>query len=198
MGGTFDPIHNGHLVAASEAHHQLGLDRVIFVPAGDPWQKSGTGVSPAWLRYEMTVIATAADSRFRVSRVDIDRGGPTYTVDTLSDLQTQYPGAQLYFITGADALAGLRTWRDHERILELCQLVGVTRPGGQLDISHLPGNVRTIDIPELEISSTELRRRIAAGVPVSYLMPSAVSSYLAKHGLYREPDELSGAGASRP
>ena len=129
MGGTFDPIHNGHLVAASEVANMFDLDEVVFVPTGEPWQKSGKKVSAAEDRYLMTVIATASNPRFKVSRVDIDRSGPTYTVDTLRDLRRFYPGAELFFITGADALASIVTWRDWEDMFEHARFVGVTRPG---------------------------------------------------------------------
>ena len=138
MGGTFDPIHNGHLVAASEVANMFDLDEVVFVPTGEPWQKSGKKVSAAEDRYLMTVIATASNPRFKVSRVDIDRSGPTYTVDTLRDLRRFYPDAELFFITGADALASIVTWRDWEDMFEHARFVGVTRPGYELDDAILP------------------------------------------------------------
>ena len=138
MGGTFDPVHHGHLVAASEVAGLFGLDEVVFVPTGQPWQKSERGVSPAEDRYLMTVIATASNPRFSVSRVDIDRGGPTYTIDTLSDLRPQHPDAELFFITGADALAQIVGWRDTDELFELAHFVGVTRPGYQLADTDLP------------------------------------------------------------
>ena len=133
MGGTFDPIHHGHLVAASETQAWFGLDEVVFVPTGEPWQKSDRVVSPAEHRYLMTVIATASNPRFRVSRVDIDRQGPTYTIDTLRDLKAQMPDVDLYFITGADALTEIFTWRDHDELFALAQFVGCTRPGSEMD-----------------------------------------------------------------
>ena len=133
MGGTFDPIHHGHLVAASEVQSWFDLDEVIFVPTGEPWQKADREVSPAEHRYLMTVIATAANPRFEVSRVDIDRDGPTYTIDTLRELTALHPDADLYFITGADAMAALLTWQDHEELFELAHFVGCTRPGHELD-----------------------------------------------------------------
>ena len=129
MGGTFDPIHHGHLVAASEVQAWFDLDEVIFVPTGEPWQKSDREVSAAEDRYLMTVIATASNPRFSVSRVDIDRGGPTYTIDTLRDLHESRPTAEFFFITGADALAQILTWHDAEQVFELAQFVGCTRPG---------------------------------------------------------------------
>ena len=129
MGGTFDPIHHGHLVAATEVQALFGLDEVVFVPTGQPWQKDERDVSPAEHRYLMTVVATASNPRFTVSRVDIDRPGPTYTIDTLRDLRAQRPDAELFFITGADALAQILSWKDAEELFELAHFVGVTRPG---------------------------------------------------------------------
>ena len=132
MGGTFDPIHHGHLVAASEVQAWFDLDEVVFVPTGNPWQKSREEVSPAEHRYLMTVIATASNPRFTVSRVDIDRQGPTYTIDTLRDLQAARPEAELFFITGADALAQILSWKDVHQLWPLAHFVGVTRPGHEL------------------------------------------------------------------
>ena len=129
MGGTFDPIHHGHLVAASEVANLFHLDEVIFVPTGQPWQKSEREVSAAEDRYLMTVIATASNPRFSVSRVDIDRPGPTYTIDTLSDLHNIFPTAELFFITGADALEKILTWREWEKAFDYATFVGVPRPG---------------------------------------------------------------------
>ncbi len=187
MGGTFDPIHHGHLVAASEVAHLFGLDEVVFVPTGQPWQKSEHGVTPAEVRYLMTVIATADDPRFTVSRVDIDRAGPTYTVDTLRDLHVARPGAELFFITGADALGAILTWRDPHDVLALAHLVGVTRPGHDLSASHLPpGAATVVEVPALSISSTDCRRRVAEGAPISYLVPAGVERFIAKSGLYRD------------
>src|SRR5688500_15814013 len=139
MGGTFDPVHHGHLVAASEVQARFDLDRVIFVPTGQPWQKASREVSPAEHRYLMTVIATASNPRFTVSRVDIDRDGPTYTVDTLRDLNALHGDkAELFFITGADALSKILSWKDADRIFKLAHFIGVTRPGFRLTGKHLP------------------------------------------------------------
>jgi len=188
MGGTFDPIHHGHLVAASEVQSWFDLDEVVFVPTGDPWQKSDRDVSPAEDRYLMTVIATAANPRFNVSRVDIDRTGPTYTIDTLKDLKARFPDAELYFITGADALADIFTWRDAEELFALAQFVGCTRPGYAMDDSTLAGipsdRVTIVEIPALAISSTNCRERTRRGEPVWYLVPDGVVQYIAKHHLY--------------
>jgi nicotinate-nucleotide adenylyltransferase len=187
MGGTFDPIHHGHLVAASEVADRFGLDEVLFVPTGEPWQKGERSVSPAEDRYLMTVVATASNPRFSVSRVDIDRGGPTYTVDTLRDLHARHPDADLYFITGADALGAILTWRDVDELFGLAHFVGVTRPGYELEDDHLPeGSVTLVEVPALTISSTDCRRRVAEGHPVWYLVPDGVVQYIAKRGLYRE------------
>jgi nicotinate-nucleotide adenylyltransferase len=207
MGGTFDPIHHGHLVAASEVAGLFGLDEVVFVPTGQPWQKSERDVSLAEDRYLMTVIATASNPRFSVSRVDVDRGGPTYTIDTLTDLRAQRPDAELFFITGADALAQILSWRDSDRFLELAHFIGVTRPGFQLADGHLPhGSVSLVEVPALAISSTDCRDRVERGMPVWYLVPDGVVQYIEKRGLYRSSPrartvpgyERPGASGSRP
>ncbi|WP_460853156.1 nicotinate-nucleotide adenylyltransferase [Nocardioides montaniterrae] len=188
MGGTFDPIHHGHLVAASEAQGWFDLDEVVFVPTGRPWQKADRAVSPAEHRYLMTVIATAANPRFTVSRVDIDRPGPTYTIDTLRDLRAERPDADLYFITGADALATIVTWRDVAELFELAHFVGCTRPGAELSeetLAALPmDKITLLEVPALAISSTDCRTRQTAGQPIWYLVPDGVVTYIDKHGLY--------------
>jgi nicotinate-nucleotide adenylyltransferase len=188
MGGTFDPIHHGHLVAASEVADRFDLDEVVFVPTGAPWQKTDRAVSAAEDRYLMTVIATSADPRFSVSRVDIDRAGPTYTIDTLRDLRAAYgPDAEFWFITGADALGAILGWRDAEQLVGLAHFVGCTRPGHTLIDPGLPGaSVSLVEIPALAISSTECRERVAKGRPVRYLVPDGVVQYIAKRGLYRD------------
>ncbi len=187
MGGTFDPIHLGHLVAASEVAHTFDLDEVVFVPTGQPWQKSDRLVAPAEDRYLMTVIATAADPRFRVSRVDVDRPGPTYTVDTLRDLRADLGDHDYFFITGADALADILSWRDTDDVLRLAHLIGVTRPGHALvDPGLAPGRVSLLEIPALSISSSNVRDRVAAGEPIAYLVSPGVESYVRKQGLYRD------------
>ena len=184
MGGTFDPIHHGHLVAASEVADQFSLDEVIFVPTGRPWQKSGE--SAAEHRYLMAVIATAANPSFTVSRVDIDRPGPTYTKDTLTDLRAAEPDADWFFITGADALAAIMSWKDVEQLFTLAHFVGVTRPGYNLHDLQLPdGSVTLVEVPALAISSTDCRQRVSTGAPVWYLVPDGVVQYIAKHGLYQ-------------
>ncbi|WP_434812144.1 nicotinate-nucleotide adenylyltransferase [Microbacterium sp. bgisy189] len=184
MGGTFDPIHHGHLVAASEVAQSFGLDEVVFVPTGEPWQKDD--VTESEHRYLMTVIATASNPQFTVSRVDIDRSGPTYTIDTLRDLKAQRPDAELFFITGADAIAQILSWRDHDGLWDLAHFVAVSRPGHVLNVADLPSDdVSVLEIPALAISSTDCRARVHSGHPVWYLVPDGVVQYIAKHHLYR-------------
>ena len=194
MGGTFDPIHHGHLVAASEVADRFALDEVIFVPTGQPWQKSAKVVSPAEDRYLMTVVATASNPRFSVSRVDVDRAGPTYTADTLMDLHARHPDSKLFFITGADALAQILSWHKIDALFELAHFVGVTRPGYELARGHLPeGVVTLVEVPAMAISSTDCRDRVASGRPVWYLGPDGVVQYISKRRLYREADVQSSA-----
>jgi nicotinate-nucleotide adenylyltransferase len=185
MGGTFDPIHHGHLVAASEVQALFGLDEVVFVPTGEPWQKDEREVSPREHRYLMTVIATASNPRFTVSRVDIDRSGPTYTIDTLRDLATERPGTQLFFITGADALAQILSWKDADELFALAHFIGVTRPGYALTETGLPADRVTLqEVPAMAISSTDCRARVERAEPVWYLVPDGVVQYINKYRLY--------------
>jgi len=186
MGGTFDPIHHGHLVAASEVAARFDLDEVVFVPTGRPTFKLHQDVTVPEHRYLMTVIATASNPRFTVSRVDVDRSGVTYTVDTLRDLKTARPDAELFFITGADAIAQIVTWKDAEELFSMAQFVAVTRPGHALSVDGLPADrVHVLEVPALAISSTDVRARERAGQPVWYLVPDGVVQYIAKHRLYR-------------
>jgi len=183
MGGTFDPIHHGHLVAASEVQALFALDEVVFVPTGQPWHKEV--VSPAEHRYLMTVIATASNPRFTVSRVDIDREGPTYTIDTLRDLRAQRPDDELFFITGADALAEILSWKNADELFELAHFIGVTRPGHELTDPGLPENgVSLQEVPAMAISSTDCRSRVSRAEPVWYLVPDGVVQYINKYSLY--------------
>lgn len=185
MGGTFDPVHHGHLVAASEVQAALDLDEVVFVPTGQPWQKEGRDVAAAEHRYLMTVVATASNPRFTVSRVDIDREGPTFTIDTLRDLHAQHPDAELFFITGADALAQILSWKDADELFSLAQFIGVTRPGYELSETGLPADrVDLMEVPAMAISSTDCRDRVRDGEPVWYLVPDGVVQYINKHRLY--------------
>jgi nicotinate-nucleotide adenylyltransferase len=184
MGGTFDPIHHGHLVAASEVRQSFDLDEVVFVPTGEPYMKRV--VTSAEHRYLMTVIATASNPDFTVSRVDVDRDGPTYTIDTLRDLKRSYPDDELFFISGADAIAQILDWKDIDELWELAQFVAVSRPGHSLSISGLPPQrVSSLEVPALAISSTDCRERVGRGFPVWYLVPDGVVQYISKHHLYR-------------
>jgi len=188
FGGTFDPVHNGHLVAASEVAHALELAEVIFVPTGQPWQKEDRDLAAAEDRYLMAVIATASDSLFSVSRVDIDRPGETYTTDTLRDLRAERgPSAEFFFIMGADALSGVSTWHNTANLFSMAHFVGCTRPGHSIDANGLGRQGFTlIDIPALEISSTACRERVRAGRPIRYLVPDGVIQYISKRGLYQD------------
>ncbi|RKR74588.1 nicotinate-nucleotide adenylyltransferase [Frondihabitans australicus] len=194
MGGTFDPIHHGHLVAASEVATEFDLDEVIFVPTGQPWMKTGPGhraVTPAEHRYLMTVIATASNPSFTVSRVDIDRGGVTYTIDTLRDIRRLRPDADLFFITGADAVAQIIEWKDVDELWSLAHFVAVSRPGHDLTVSGLPASeVSLLEVPALAISSTDCRSRVGRGSPVWYLVPDGVVQYISKHHLYRASEPV--------
>lgn len=191
MGGTFNPIHNGHLVAADEALTAFGLDEVVFVPAGRPWQKEGLDVAPAEDRYLMAVVATASHPRFRVSRIEIDRDGPTYTVDTLGALREALGNVELSFITGADAVLEILSWKDPEEVLRRARFIACTRPGYDLDrlAKQLPEGmeqrVEIMEIPALAVSSTDIRRRIREGKPIRFLVPEGVATYIEKSGLYR-------------
>lgn len=185
MGGSFDPIHMGHLVTAEQARADLELDEVVFVPAGAQPQK--THVTPAELRYLMTVLATAANPAFSVSRMEIDREGPTYTVDTLRRIRQRRPADQLYFITGADAILDILTWKDAQECLRLAEFVAATRPGhdlGRLESEGLRDCVRILDVPALAISSSDVRQRFRAQRPVRYQIPLEVEQFARKYRLY--------------
>jgi nicotinate-nucleotide adenylyltransferase len=190
MGGTFDPIHHGHLVAAEEARWQFRLDQVLFIPTGRPWQKP-VGVSPAEDRYLMTVIATAPNPAFAVSRMEVDNPGPTYTVDTLRRLRAELPeDTRLLFIGGADVVQQLLTWKEPEQVLALTELIAATRPEFDLHglVQQIPGaagRVHRMEIPALAISSSDIRSRVARGAPIQYLVPDGVARYIEKRGLYR-------------
>jgi nicotinate-nucleotide adenylyltransferase len=187
MGGTFDPIHNGHLVAASEVAWALGLDEVIFVPTGKPSFKQDKQVTAAEHRYLMTVIATSPNPQFSVSRVDIDRPGLTYTVDTLRDIRAEFPDAELFFITGADAISQIASWHDADKLWQMAEFVAVGRPGHVLNTSGIPEHAVTrVEIPALAISSTDCRRRALTGAPLWYLVPDGVVRYIDKYELYSD------------
>jgi nicotinate-nucleotide adenylyltransferase len=191
MGGTFDPIHHGHLVTAEEALWQFRLDAVVFVPTGQPWMKEERKVTSAEHRFLMTVIATSSNPRFTVSRVDIEREGPTYTRDTLQAIQDEYgEEPALFFVTGADAVLEIFQWKDPQEILEVAHVIAATRPG--YDIARFEAeaptshpNISVMDVPALAISSTDIRRRVQEGSSIRYLVPEAVHTYIDKWELYR-------------
>ena len=187
MGGTFDPIHNGHLVAASEVAARFELDEVVFVPTGQPTFKQNQVVTPAEHRYLMTVVATASNPRFTVSRVDIDRQGLTYTVDTLRDLRAARPDDEFFFITGADAVEQILSWKDSDQLFDMAHFVAVTRPGHNLNVAGLPQDrVSLLEIPAMAISSTDCRARARASQPVWYLVPDGVVPYISKYQLFQD------------
>lgn len=184
LGGTFDPIHNGHLFAANEAAALLNLDQVIFVPTAESWQKAE--FSDAKLRLKMTQLGIRGNKKFKISSVDIKRGGATYTVDTLVDLQKKYPDAQLVFILGADAVAGMDSWKNAEQLGELAEFVAISRPGYSFEQpKSLKAPVLRLEIPALAISASEIRERVKANKPIEYLVPPAVAKFILKHRLYR-------------
>jgi nicotinate-nucleotide adenylyltransferase len=193
MGGTFDPIHYGHLVTAEAALWKFSLDKVLFVPSGHPWMKEHKEVSPPEHRYLMTVIATASNPRFSVSRIEVDREGPTYALDTLQELRRKAEEeVELFFITGADAILEIFQWKDPDEVLSMAHFIAATRPG--YDIARFEKaapssrpNISVMDIPALSISSTDIRRRVHDGEPIRYLVPEGVHAYIHKMGLYREP-----------
>jgi nicotinate-nucleotide adenylyltransferase len=195
LGGTFDPIHNGHLGIAGVACRQLGLERVLFVPAREPWLKGDRGIAPSLHRVEMIKLAILSDSRYNISYVDLEREGPSYTVDTLSDLRRELGSdAELYFILGMDALEGLAGWREPNRIVDMCHLVVARRPGvAMIDLkaleAGLPGiseKIVVIDNELYDVNSTEIRQRVAAGRSIEGLAPDAVARYIRENGLYLE------------
>ena len=190
MGGTFDPVHYGHLVIAEVARVEHRLDRVVWIPAGDPPHKQGAPVTPQEHRHAMVVVATAGTTYFDVSRMELERQGPSYTVDTVRDFQAAHPQDELWFITGADAMLEILTWRRHEELIRSCRFIAVTRPGYDLKrlsevlpVDYLP-QISTITAPGVDISSTNIRERCRAGDPVRYLLPEDVEAYARKHRLY--------------
>jgi nicotinate-nucleotide adenylyltransferase len=192
MGGTFDPIHHGHLVTAEMALWKFALDQVLFVPTGHPWMKADQDVTPAEDRYLMTVIATSSNPRFSVSRIEIERQGPTYTVETLQELrEAAEEPIDLFFITGADAMLEILHWKEPDEILAEAHFIAATRPGYDLarfekEATTSHPKVSVMDIPALAISSTDIRRRVMEGEPIRYLVPEGVQTYIEKAGLYRE------------
>jgi nicotinate-nucleotide adenylyltransferase len=195
MGGTFDPIHYGHLVTAEAARDEFNLDKVVFVPSGNPPHKKDKPISPGTDRFLMTVLATSNNPYFEVSDMELKREGYTYTVDTLRDFIEIYGGgAHLYFITGADAVMEIITWKDVSTILKLCRIVSAYRPGSDINkfrsmVGELErvyrSKVHLIEVPALAISSTEIRRRVSNNITIKYLLPGKVEKYIQQKGLYR-------------
>jgi len=192
MGGTFDPVHLGHLLIAEVARVEFGLDRVIWLPAGDPPHKKGYRVTPQEHRYAMVVLATASNPDFEVSRWELEREGPSYSIDTILHFRAAYPEAQLYFITGADAILEILTWYRHQEVIRSCRFIAVTRPGYDLDrlCAVLPpdymAQIDLLEAPGVDISSTHLRTRLRHDDPIRYLVPETVETYIRKHRLYLE------------
>ncbi len=194
MGGTFDPIHIGHLVTAEEVRHEFGVDEVLFVPTGHPPHKSNINMTTSEHRYLMTVLATAANPSFKVSRIEIEREGVTYTIDTIKELKRIYgENVRLYFITGADAIHKILGWKDCSELLQICDFVAVTRPGYNKDellkqVEELnrtyETNIHFLEVPALAISSSNIRKRIGELKPIKYLVPEEVENYIKKHSLY--------------
>lgn len=194
MGGTFDPVHYGHLVIAEEARFEFALDRVVWVPAGDPPHKTGRQIVSQEHRYAMVVLATASNPAFDVSRLELEREGPSYTVDTVAAFRELWPEGELFFITGADATLEILTWHRHQDLIAMCRFIAVTRPGYDLErlSAVLPASylerISTIQAPGVDISSTGLRDRVEGGEPIKYLVPEGVEVYIAKHGFYGKAD----------
>jgi nicotinate-nucleotide adenylyltransferase len=195
LGGTFDPVHLGHLIIAEEARVRLELDRVIFIPTGHPWLKEAPPVAAGGDRLRMVELAIVSNSAFQVSSNEVDRSGPTYTVETLQELTRELgPDAILHFIMGMDALEQFDRWKEPEKLLKLCRLAIVNRPGHQgVDVNALVGRhpqagtrLTLLNVPRIEISSTEIRQRVAQGISIRYLVPDPVEGYISQHKLYRQ------------
>lgn len=193
MGGTFDPIHLGHLAAAESVRHDFGLEKVIFIPSGRPPHKMDGGATPPEHRYRMCLLATQDNPRFEVSDLELKRPGPSYTIQTVSELRGLYPDVELFFITGFDAILEIVTWKDYSTLLQQCSFIAVTRPGfsiKQLDElkgrlgSELALRINMAEVPAVAISSTDIRRRVRAGKPIRYLVPEAVENYIRVNNLY--------------
>lgn len=194
MGGTFDPIHYGHLVTAEAVMHEYQIDQVLFIPSGQPPHKTEGQVTPADHRYLMTLLATETNPRFFSSRIEIDRKGYTYTIDTIRELKEMYPGSEIYFITGADAFSNILSWKNPELLLSSCHFVAATRPGysrakaaPQIEalMDRHADTLHYLEVPALSISSSEIRARVREGRPIKYLLPETVENYIYKHGLYQ-------------
>jgi nicotinate-nucleotide adenylyltransferase len=192
LGGTFDPVHNGHLALAQAARKQLGLGRLIYVPAGLPWRKSGRKITPAPQRLQMLSLAVKGRPGTEISPIEVERRGPSYTAETLAVLARDHPGAELYFIVGEDALADLPHWRQPREILALAKLAVARRRVGEKpsgEWKEMPGiqeRVVWLDMAPVEISASEVRRRVRHGEPISAMVPPAVEAYIEQQGLYRD------------
>ncbi len=198
MGGTFDPIHYGHLVTTEAVMHQFQIDKVLFIPSGQPPHKSGKKVTAAEDRYLMTLLATESNPSFFPSRIEIDREGYSYTIDTIKQLKQEDPDQEIYFITGADAFLQILTWRNPEELLRSCHFVAATRPGYlrpeiSEEIKRLTqeykAHIHFIEVPALSISSSDIRQRVREGRPIKYLLPELVENYIYKHGLYQDEEK---------
>jgi nicotinate (nicotinamide) nucleotide adenylyltransferase len=193
MGGTFDPIHYGHLVAAEMARGEFKLNKVLFIPTGNPPHKNRRDISPGELRYKMVERAVQDNSAFDISALEIEREGPSYTVETLRILRRIWPEHELYFITGTDALREIFSWREYEEILTLIQFIGAARPGFdagefllkvQQEHPEIHGRIHHLEVPALAISSTDIRSRVRNGQPIRYLLPEPVRLFIEQRGLY--------------
>jgi nicotinate-nucleotide adenylyltransferase len=194
FGGTFDPIHNGHLAIAEEVKAQLNLTEIRFVPAGQPWLKAGRTISSREQRVQMVELAIAGKSYFKLSKLEVAKPGPSYTIDTMADIKRQSKGAELFFIMGWDSLNSLPLWKESLRLIKICRLVAIPRPGSpQPDLAALekgiPGllkNLVMLDKPEIDISATEIRARVAKGLPIDWMVPETVAQYIKQNRLYLE------------
>ena len=194
LGGTFDPIHVGHLMMAEAVRGEYHLDEILFIPAASPPHKQGQRITSAAHRYLMTVLATSSNPHFLVSDIEMKRPGPSYTIDTVYELRERFPKTEFYFIIGTDVIAEIATWDRVEELLTLCQFIAASRPGQEPDLARLRrelgalGEVRIhpVTTPELEISSTDIRQRVQRGASIRYIVPDAVEQYIYKEGLYRD------------
>jgi nicotinate-nucleotide adenylyltransferase len=198
MGGTFDPLHYGHLVIAEETRRLIGLDEVLFIPARQPPHKVDRVVSAPEHRYAMTLLGIAGYAPFRASRIEIERQGPSYTIDTVREIGRQESDAEIFFITGADAILEILQWHRHDELLSSCRFIAATRPGypmKRLEALPLPTQARItpVSVPGIDISSSMIRARVAQGHSVRFLVPDCVEVYIAQHGLYRAPGEAPAA-----
>lgn len=200
MGGTFDPVHYGHLIAAENSRREFGLERVIFIPAANPPHKEQESVLETAHRLQMVKMAISGNPSFEISTLEQERQGPSYTIDTVEYFRRRFPDTQIFFIMGMDSLLMFDTWRDYEQLSGLCRFIVVTRPGYVMDrdqpsLAHLPPqlweNLDLLEIPGMDISSSDIRRRVRLGLPIKYMLPAAVENYIIEKGLYREEENSS-------